>query len=710
MKAILSLFLILITFLTEAQDVTNNLRQIDSIIESKIQNDHPGLGVGIVKDGEIIYEKYRGLSNLQHQIPFSEKTRSNIASTAKQFTALMILDLSLKGDLNLEDDVRLHLPKIYTDVKQDIKIRHLLNHTSGIRDYVELLDMEGEVWWKRFGLGNDHVMELLQKQKDLGFDPGTKYNYSNSNYIVLAKIIEVVTGESFNSYSKKYFKALGMNETSFVKRYMGVIPNRANPYSDWGRGEWWEVPTVTKTNGEGFLFTTLKDQLIYEQLIQNAIQDHNELLIKSQQPIPNSEITSYGFGLELKDRIDRTAVHHSGGTYGFHSQTLRFPEESLTVFILSNNGNISSNLIAQEIAKTLLPKIEKTDKYQDGFYQTLNASTANEDVQIIGQYDYQNSSKLVRIVKNNDQIFWKEGDYFNLRLISESKNIFKFENNPRLKVVFYKDRLVEYYPSGKTISYSRNADASSKVMDLESYVGTYYNSELNLSIDLNLTENNTLKLKYSNDENSKDVEVYNRNYLYAGSNYIIKPKRDTFDRITEVLLTYGRAENIRFIKKSNLKFQPKIATEDGYIQVTTIGSRDGDASDILLTKNYPNGNEIWSKRFGGNSYDKASSIIATDDGYLIIGSTSSYGKGNYDMFVIKTNKVGKKMWQNTYGMFYNEYGFTAEISQNGYLVKGTTQNCENNTDINRKCTTNVWFVEIDKSGNEISNSVLEEID
>ena len=92
-------------------------------------------------------------------------------------------------------------------------------------------------------------------------------------------------------------------------------------------------------------------------------------------------------------------------------------------------------------------------------------------------------------------------------------------------------------------------------------------------------------------------------------------------------------------------------TEDGSIQVTTIRSRDGETSDILLTKNEPNGNEIWSKRLGGNSYDKASSILATDDGYLIIGSTSSYGNGNYDMFVIKTDKEGKQEWQNTYGGF-----------------------------------------------------------
>ena len=150
MKTILSLVVILIPFLTKAQDVIKQIKQIDSIIESKLQDDHPGLGVGIIKDGVIIYEKYFGLANLEHRIPFSEKTRSNIASTAKQFTALMILDLSLKGQLSLEEDIRTYIPTLYPKVKEDIKLRHVINHTSGIREYVDLMGLEGEAWCYTF--------------------------------------------------------------------------------------------------------------------------------------------------------------------------------------------------------------------------------------------------------------------------------------------------------------------------------------------------------------------------------------------------------------------------------------------------------------------------------------------------------------------------------------------------------------------------------
>lgn len=701
MKNYILVFIFAITYQISSQE--NAFKKIDSIINSKVKQGHPGLAVGIVKDSKIIYEKYIGLSNLQHQVKFDEKTRSNIASTAKQFTALMILQLALENKLSLEDDVRKYLTKLYPKVKEEIKIRHLLNHTSGIRDYVELLDMEGDVWWQRFKLDNDDILELIEKQEDLGFKPGSTYSYSNTNYNLLTKIIEKVTGKSFNEYSKNFFENLGMNETSFVEKYMKVIPNRANPYSDWGRGEWWEVPTVTKTNGEGFLFTTLKDQLSFEKSVQSANHNNNILLIESQQPIPNSEIKSYGFGLELEDEFGQKAVHHSGGTYGFHSQTYRFPNENLTIFAMSNNGNISTNVITQQIAKILLPKSANKPNYNSKLY----SDTTEKEVSIFGKYIYPNKNNVVEILKKNNKIFWKEKN-FTIEIVSEGKNIYSFTNDHDLKVKFYKDKMKEFYSSGKTMEYSKIDKEILSVSSYEALVGEYYNQELNVSFNLKIAENGKLKLKLSTNKGYDKTIFYNKDYARA-NNFFLTLKRDAFDRVTQILVTNGRAYNIKFVKKTNLNYQPEIPTENGSIQVTTIGSKKGNTTDILLTKNDKKGNEIWSKRLGGNSWDKASSIIDTKDGYLIIGSTSSYGKGNYDMFVIKTDKKGNKQWQKTYGGFYNEYGKSAVITKDGYLIKGTKQDCPNNTDINRECTTNVWLVTIDKNGNEISNKLLEEI-
>ncbi|MCD2258040.1 serine hydrolase domain-containing protein [Psychroserpens luteolus] len=702
MKKIITLFVFLISVSTYAQD---QLKKIDSIVNSKLSHTDPGLFVGVVKDGKIIYEGYKGLASLQHNIKVDANSRSNIASTAKQFTALMILNLALEEKISLEDDIRKYLPKLYPTVKDKIKIRHLLNHTSGVRDFYDLMSIQQDPWWRKEGLDNDDAIELLEKQEDLAFAPGSRYMYSNSGYTLLTKIIEVASGEKFHDYSEKFFKNLGMKNTTFLKNYMYVIPNQALPYSDWGDGVWQQYPMITNLYGDGFLFTSLKDQLIYEQAIQNANYNNNVLLIKSQKPIPNSEITSYGFGLELEDRLNHKSVHHSGGTGSYHSQTIRFPEEKLTVFVMSNNSKLWSGGIADDIAKLFLPQKEMVLTYDDRLKNVSNNMATSE---VLGQY-LSPGNYLIRIEKKDEKLTWRNGNNNPIELKKEAQNLYSISYNSKIKIGFYKNELILFYPTGKASVYSKIPKEEVTLADLESYVGQYYSKELDVEFSINYTDEK-LSISLHGWDDAQDLEVLNRNELLV-FDYILKIERDQFNRVTTILLTTNRVLNNKFIKKTNLVFQPKIKTKNGSINVTTIGSRGGKSSQILLTKNYENGNEIWSQQFGGKSYDEASSIIDTSDGgYLIIGSTSSYGNGNYDVYAIKVDKKGKEQWSKSYGDFYNEYGYTAELTKTGYLIKGTKQNCSSNSDVfNRTCTTNVWFVTIDKEGNEISNEILEEI-
>ena len=409
--------------------------------------------------------------------------------------------------------------------------------------------------------------------------------------------------------------------------------------------------------------------------------------------------------MELEDRLNRKSVHHSGGTGSYHSQAARYLDERLTVFVMSNNSRLWSGSIADEVARVLLPKKNATNNYNKRIKENSGLSNTEE---ITGQYrspvEY-----LIRIEEKNNKIQWRNGNNNPFELTQEKNNIYTFGGGSKTKVGFYKNEMILFYPSGKTSVYRKIPYVAPTFADFEGYQGEYYSRELDVNFEIIGAKNNTLMISLPKRKKKYEVEILNRNELLI-FDYILKIQRDQFNRVTGILLTTNRVLNNQFVKKTKLKFQPKIATENGSINVSNIGSRSGKSSRILLTKNYPNGNEIWSQQFGGKGYDKASSIIATDDGYLIIGSTSSYGNGNYDMYVIKTDKRGKKQWQNTYGGFYNEYGYSAEKVADGYLIKGTVQNCTSNSDIfTRKCTTNVWFVSIDKKGKEISNTILEEI-
>jgi CubicO group peptidase (beta-lactamase class C family) len=704
MKKIITLFIVFIVAFTNAQNI--DVKKIDAIVDSKIGEKDPSLFVGIVKDGNIVYEKYRGLANLQHQVKTDSKTRSNIASTAKQFTALMVLQLSLEEKLKLDDDIRKYLPRLYPAIKEKIRIRHLLNHTSGIRDYADLLSIQQKPWWRQVGMDNDDVIELLEKQEDLGFAPGSRYMYSNSGYTLLTKIIEVVSGKKFHDYSQNFFKNLGMVNTTFLKDYMYVIPNQALPYSDWGDGVWQQYPMITNLYGDGFLFTTLKDQLIFEQAVQNAKFNNNRLLIESQKPIPNSEIKTYGFGLELEDRLNYKSVHHSGGTGSYHSQTIRFPDEKLTLFVMSNNSKLWSGRIADEIANTILLKKEAVVSY-DNDIKKIQQKTSLKS--LVGQYRSPKGT-IIRIQLKEGKIYWKMDNNNPFELQHEKDNLYSIIGNSSTKIGFRINKeMTVFWPDSDKRVYKKIDSFQPTKPELETYEGEYYSSELEISFNIELNRQGKLMIWMGDREKPGTVEVINKNDLLF-SDYRMKVERDIFNRVTGILITTNRVLNNRFTKKTKLQFQPKISTANGSINVTTIGSRDGNSSQILLTKNYPNGNEIWSQQFGGKSYDKASSIMATEDGYIIVGSTSSYGKENYNMYVIKTDKKGKKIWQNAYGGFYNEYGYAVEKTNTGYLIKGTIQKCTSNSDVfNRKCTTNVWFVSIDENGKEISNQVLEEI-
>ncbi|MDH7447908.1 serine hydrolase domain-containing protein [Aquimarina sp. 2201CG14-23] len=532
-------FLISVSLVAQKQ-----IQEIDSIINSKLSDDDPGLFVGVIKKGKIIYEGYKGLANLQHKVKIDVNSRSNIASTAKQFTALMTLNLALEQELNLEDDIRKYLPQLYPNVKDKIKIRHLLNHSSGIRDYVDLMSIQQKPWWKQIGMDNDDVVDnLLAVQEDLAFKPGSRYMYSNSGYTLLTKIIEVVSDKKFHEYSEKFFKNLGMKNTTFLKNYMHVIPYQALPYSDWGNGVWQQYPMMTNLYGDGFLFTTLKDQLIFEQAIQNAQFNNNQLLIESQLPIPNSEITTYGFGLELEDRLNYKAVHHSGSTGSYHSQTIRFPEEELTIFVMSNNSKLWSGAIADEIAKLFLPKKEVEFSYDE---RLETVSNNLQKYQLLGQY-LSPDNYLIRIEEKDGKFTWRNGNNNPIELSKEKQNLYSISYNHKLKIGFFDTEMILFYPTGKSIVYAKLPNEEVTLADLESYVGQYYSKELDVRFSINY-KNEKLSISLNGFNQAEDLEVLNKNELLV-FDYILKIERDKFNRVTGILLTTNRVLNNKFIKK-----------------------------------------------------------------------------------------------------------------------------------------------------------------
>lgn len=245
---LLSLFVVMLltSYSSSAQTFSSN--SVDQIVEEYRGDETPGLAIGIVRDQQVIYDRYIGLADLEHQVPIKKATRFNIASNAKQFTALALQVLIEDGKVSLDDDIRIFFPDLYKNVDDPILVRHLLNHSSGIRDVYDLWAISGITWWQEF-IGNADAMALLTRQNDLNFEPGTQFLYSNSNYILLAEIIAKVSGKTFSKYTTSMFEALELRDTGFTDSYMDVIPNRARGYGNFG--QWVAFPAVTNFSGDG---------------------------------------------------------------------------------------------------------------------------------------------------------------------------------------------------------------------------------------------------------------------------------------------------------------------------------------------------------------------------------------------------------------------------------------------------------------------------
>ncbi len=256
--ALLFLCCWLVTTVT-AQSVEDPLtKKVDQLFATWDKPESPGAAIAVIRDGAVIYKRGYGSANLEYNVPITSQTVFHVASVSKQFTAFAITMLANQGKLSLDDDIRKHLPEL-PDFGKKITIRHLIFHTSGLRDQWTLLGMAG--WRLDDVITKEHIMKIVRHQKELNFDPGAEYLYSNTGYTLLAVIVERVSGQPFRDYTEaSIFKPLGMTNTHFHDDHERIVKNRAYSYSSAGPGRGFKAAPLTYANvGATSLFTTAED-------------------------------------------------------------------------------------------------------------------------------------------------------------------------------------------------------------------------------------------------------------------------------------------------------------------------------------------------------------------------------------------------------------------------------------------------------------------
>lgn len=470
------------TAFSQQVHLDNLEKKVDSITGISGQENEPGLSVGVVYRGRPVLNSHSGLMNLENQVKTSGSTMYNLASVSKHITAFGILLLEAEGKLELQDRVGDYLPDLPKEFKE-VTIDQLLHHTSGIPSTDNLRLFAGiplDVPWTMAD-----EMDLLKKYSHLNFEPGTDFMYSNGGYSLLAAIIEVAGDQEFDDYFRQ--KVFDPNDLQAVA-YSNPEKSISNRATGYRLAEDTLVDARTETEsvpgGSNFYFN-MNDMLVWMDLLLKENPPYSQQIskmMKASFTLPTGDTIPYSHGLNVKAYKGVKAVYHSGGTPGFASYMMLFPEQELGIAVLTNNEKINVSRIIRKLADGILSEFLKVDKPLERV-----AISLTEDKLKKWEGGYRMEDGLIlKILPENEALFLvlPEAQRFQLHAESET-NYFISEFDAR--VVFsttpegkpFQFKLIQG-TNVQTGTFTEPAEFSQVPPDPEALIGSYYQPELDV--------------------------------------------------------------------------------------------------------------------------------------------------------------------------------------------------------------------------------------
>jgi CubicO group peptidase (beta-lactamase class C family) len=353
-KTILSILLILAIFSANGQsniasDILKKSLTLDSLSQKWNTEKTPGLSIAIIENNRIVYSSNVGMANLEKGNKITSNTTFNLASLTKQFVAYSILLLEEGGKLSLDNDIRTYLPEIKYS---GITVRHLLNHSSGIPEYWGI--------WRLSSFKGDSIEDiygLLKAQKQTKFNPGDRYEYSNSNYILLSLIIKRVSGLALNDFAQEnIFKKVGMNHTYFLLDGKKSDSNQAENYQFNGQNYVATPQPTSDIIGDGGLFSNIEDMVIWNGMFY----DNSTTTIKRREVglLNSGESSIYAAGLQKFTKNGIVSYEHGGGAQGASCYFSQIPNHKIGIIVLANTDDVNAIAIYESIKSIIFPIIK----------------------------------------------------------------------------------------------------------------------------------------------------------------------------------------------------------------------------------------------------------------------------------------------------------------------------------------------------------------
>lgn len=524
--------------------------RIDQIMSKWDTDDSPGASVAIVHNGAIVFSKGYGISNMEYGIPIDTESIFHTASISKQFTAFAIMLLAEENKLSLDDDIREYIPEV-PDFGETITLRHLANHTSGIRDQWSLLVMAG--WRMDDVITTEHILKLVSQQKELNFKPGEQFLYSNTGFTLLAEVVSRVSGMSFSTFAKqRIFEPLHMKNSLFYDDHERLVKNRVYSYVENSSG-YKKLVLSYATAGATSLFTTPEDLtnwvINFDRMIVGSRETMQEMHRKGI--LNDGDSTDYSLGQSIGIYNGLYNVRHGGADAGYRTFISRFPDQDFAVVIFGNDASFDPRRIAYQL----------TDLYLEDEY--VDASTASEPKKVIkykekieksllrsycGEYELE-SNFVLSITLEFAKLMgtMNRQSKFVLIPVSQSKFVISGEQT---KVSFHPvDGVVnqlKLHQNGALMTGERIEEFDPNGVKNEMYLGTFYSDELKTNYIIKELDG-ILTMTHSRMGDFKIIprkkDVFDSDY-WAFS--MVKFIRNEAGEVTQFRASNGRVQNLLF--------------------------------------------------------------------------------------------------------------------------------------------------------------------
>ncbi|HYO57673.1 serine hydrolase [Archangium sp.] len=532
--------------------------QIDSLFSSWNHPESPGGALGIYQEGELVYARGYGSAHLEHGVPITPATVFHVASLSKQFTAMVVGLMARSGHISLQDDIRRYVPELPDGAP--ITFRHIIHHTSGLRDQWDLLRLAG---WRAPDLKTtDDILRLVTRQKAQHFPPGTRYQYINTGYTLMAIAVERATGLSLQQYAEEnIFKPLGMRHTSFQDDHQRLIRGRAQAYSRGVGGQWRLNVPAYETVGPTGLLSTIEDFALWERNFLSPTVGDRDFIQQLLTPgaFDDGRPLNYGFGFILGEYRGLAIAEHAGGDAGFAAHYLRIPEERLAVAIFCNAAEPRPGMLTRRIADILLAGRFKGEHNQESHLPSWAGRAAGstdpfprELEGMAGLYRDQWSGSTLGVEVRGGKLFLVPSTGGTYELVPAGQGRFRF---PDVDAECHFTPASEDAPSrlkvthaGQTTALCERIEVAARGPEsLAEYAGTYQSDELGVRYTLAVSGAALMlrREKFAEDR----IQLTSDDDGSAGNDGIhLRFVREGQGRITGLLLSAERAWNIHFAR------------------------------------------------------------------------------------------------------------------------------------------------------------------